>query len=74
MTHLLYGRITKEYVKSGVRKMALLETVTTAVQRARAAKEAGITEEVADEVLRSLYSNNKYNAIIQEVKKKLGLH
>ena len=43
--------------------------VTTAVQRARAAKEAGITEEVADEVLRKLYSNNKYQAILQEVKK-----
>ena len=43
--------------------------VTTAVQRARAAKEAGITEDVADEVLRKLYSNNKYQAIINEVKK-----
>jgi len=43
--------------------------VVTAVQRQRAAEQAGITEEVADEVLRKLYSNNKYQAIIDSIKK-----
>ena len=43
--------------------------VIPAVQRARAAKEAGITEEIADDVLRKLYSNNKYRQIIEEIKK-----
>ena len=43
--------------------------VITAVQRQRAAENAGITEEVADEVLRKLYSNNKYQAIIDSIKK-----
>ena len=43
--------------------------VIPAVQRQRAAENAGLTEEVADEVLRKLYSNNKYQAIIDQVKK-----
>ena len=43
--------------------------VITAVQRQRAAEQAGITEEVADEVLQKLYSNNKYQAIIDSIKK-----
>tara|TARA_B100000482_G_scaffold192480_1_gene181013 strand:- start:21 stop:3761 length:3741 start_codon:yes stop_codon:yes gene_type:complete len=41
----------------------------TNVQRTRAAENAGITEEVVDEVLRNLYSNNKYQGIIDEVKR-----
>ena len=43
--------------------------VIPAVQRQRAAENAGLTEEVADEVLRKLYSNNKYQAIIDQIKK-----
>ena len=42
--------------------------VITPVQRERAAKNSGLSEEVVDEVLRKLYSNNRYNELIEEAK------
>ncbi len=42
--------------------------VTTPVQRERIAREADISEETVDGILRKLYSNDKYKAIIQSVK------
>ena len=42
--------------------------VITPVQKERGANYSGMSEEVVDEVLRKLYSNNKYKAIIAETK------
>ena len=44
--------------------------VVTAVQRTRGAQESGLSEDVVDNVLKKLYSNNKYKNIIDEVKAK----
>ena len=43
-------------------------SVTTPVQRERIAREADISEETVDGILRKLYSNEKYQAVIRSVK------
>ena len=43
-------------------------SVTTPVQRERIAREADISEDTVDGILRKLYSNEKYQAVIQSVK------
>ena len=43
-------------------------SVTTPVQRERIAREADISEDTVDGILRKLYSNEKYQAIIKRVK------
>ena len=43
-------------------------SVTTPVQRERVAREADMSEETVENVLKGLYSHDKFNAIIQQVK------
>ena len=43
--------------------------VVTPVQLERGARESGLSEKVVDEVLRKLYSNNKYKELIESAKK-----